>query len=441
VPGRRIAFKMGGGGIITVAVVGLALSAVPLESREASRVAERGGDECIPVTGSASAQRSLQARRDPRLRRLEYVFVDGCTIVYEVGGEWRTVERLALPDASGVRGAAVDLATGILYVSYGGDGGGYGGGKMLAYSLDRHSILWERSYPDGIDSMAVDEKYDRIYMPSGELNESGIWYVLNGANGDEVGKIVGGAGAHNTVVGLSGRRVYLGPRNSAYLVIANAKTDKVIRRVGPLVDGVRPFTINGSETLAFTTATYFLGFQVDSLASGKVLYTDTIPGFDWSRATFGGSAPSHGISLSPNERDLWVLDAPNSFVHEFSLEHLPEHKPGLVASVRLEHPLSGEKEDCAYDCGRDGWLQMSRSGRWLFVGDSGDVIDVRSKRVVAFLPAMRQSRVMLEIDWRRGRPVATSTRVGLGYGRRPRRVRPGRTRCIGAVLSSESCRP
>jgi hypothetical protein len=48
------------------------------------------------------------------------------------------------------------------------------------------------------------------------------------------------------------------------------------------------------------------------------------------------------------------------------------------------------------------------------VGDSGDVIDTRTKRIVSFLPALDQTRKMLEIDWRRGLPVATTTRTGVG---------------------------
>ena len=86
--------------------------------------------------------------------------------------------------------------------------------------------------------------------------------------------------------------------------IAQGYEPEMRERVGPLRSGVRPFTINGRETLVFTTATGFLGFQVSSLSSGRVLYTQAFPGFSWSPANFAPSAPSHGISLSPNER--WV---------------------------------------------------------------------------------------------------------------------------------------
>ena len=101
-----------------------------------------------------------------------------------------------------------------------------------------------------------------------------------------------------------------------------------MREIGPLESGVRPFTINGEQTLAFTTATGFLGFQVSSITSGRVLYTLTFPGFSYDPARFSPSAPSHGISLAPNEREVYVVDAPNSYVHVFDVTGYRPHVHG-----------------------------------------------------------------------------------------------------------------
>ena len=37
--------------------------------------------------------------------------------------------------------------------------------------------------------------------------------------------------------------------------------------------------------------------------------------------------------------------------------------------------MSGEESPCSYDCARDGWIQHSLDGRFVYVGDSGDVFD------------------------------------------------------------------
>jgi DNA-binding beta-propeller fold protein YncE len=361
------------------------------------------------------------------VRHFEYVFPDGQMFVYDIDHRFRLVKRVALPTDDGVRGVASNPRAGVLYVSHGGDGGGNGTGSLLAFNLLTDRVMWDRSYGRGIDSMAINPAGTRIYMPDGELSSDGKWYVIDAATGAPTGAVIdtgagtGDNGPHNTIVGLSGKYVYMGDRNLArsgsnYLYVANTASNRVIRRIGPLKSGVRPFTINGRETIAYTTATGFLGFQVSSISSGRVLYTTSFgPRFPYSPANFEPSAPSHGISLSPDERQLWVIDGPNSYLHVFDVSRVPGQAPRPIADVRLPHQLTGDETGCAYDCLRDGWLQHSLSGCFVFVGDTGDVISTRTDRPVAYLPAMRDSRKMIEIDWRDGRPVATTTRSGLGY--------------------------
>jgi len=105
---------------------------------------------------------------------------------------------------------------------------------------------------------------------------------------------------------------------------------------------------------------------------------------------------------------------PNSMVHAYDVTQVPAHTPRHVADIRLSRPMTGKESPCGGDCGRAGWLQTSLDGRYLYVGDDGDVIDLRTHRVAAFLPALRNSRYQLEIVWRGRMPVATSTRSGIG---------------------------
>jgi DNA-binding beta-propeller fold protein YncE len=360
-----------------------------------------------PATGGAAAT----------VHHYEYVFPDGSIYVYDMDAGHRLVAHMEVPTARGIRGVVASPRTHTLYISFGGDGGGNGNGSILAYDLLAGHVLWQRSYSTGIDSMAISPDGGRIYMPTGELSSGGTWLVLDGRDGHVITTIQGGNGPHNTVMSLSGRHVYLGGRAHEYLEVADTRTNRVFRNIGPLRNTVRPFTINGRETLAYTTATGHIGFQVSSIASGRVLYTANAPGFGFNPSKFGLSAPSHGISLAPNERQVWVIDAPNSYVHVFDVSHVPAAAPKLIANIALTHPMTGEENPCKYDCGRDGWLQHSRNGRFVYVGDSGDVIDTRTLRPVAYLPTLRQTRKMLEIDWRGGLPIATTSRSGVGYVR------------------------
>ncbi|HLI61003.1 MAG TPA: hypothetical protein VKV21_15180 [Solirubrobacteraceae bacterium] len=381
---------------------------------------------CAP--GGAASGTVTRTARGMATHHDEYVFVDHAMYVYDADHGERLLARRSLPGIAGVRGVAADIRTHALYISYGGYGGGYDG-SLARYDLLSNRIVWTRSYGTGVDSLAVSRNGARLYLPDGELSTDGIWLVLNARSGAVIARIRGGNGPHNTVVGASGRWVYLGPRNSPYLSVASTATDRVIRRIGPLYSGVRPFTVNASETLAYTTATGLLGFQVSSIRTGHVLYTVRFgPRFKYDRGTFPYSAPSHGISLSPEGRRVWVIDSPNSFVHVYDVAGVPRHAPRHLVDIKLTHALSGDQSDCAQDCGREGWLQPSVDGCLVYVGDAGEVLSAVTYRPVAYLPALRNSREMLEIDWRGGMPVATSTRTGLGY---PRRSPPNRARCAG----------
>ena len=362
---------------------------------------------------AASGIAPSATRGTPGTHHYLYVFPDQAMWVYDIDHSHALVQHRAFPGVRGVRGVAFAPATRTLYVSFGNDRDGPG--SLMAYDPVTDQAKWTRTYDFGIDSMAVSPDGRRIYMPTGELASGGTWHILDAGNGDVLGSIEGGNGPHNTIASPDGSRVYLGGRNLDYLDVASAHSGQVIERIGPLKAGVRPFTINGRQTLAFTTATGFLGFQVSSIATGKVLFTRTFKGFGYNPDTFPATAPSHGISLAPNEREVWVIDGPNSYVHVFSISRLPKRPPRLVANIRLPDRFSGEEASCLYDCQRDGWLLHSRDGRYVYVGDSGDVLDAVRHRPVLELPALRNSRTFLEIDWSNGSPVATTTRSGLGY--------------------------
>src|SRR5579859_5647139 len=115
----------------------------------------------------------------------------------------------------------------------------------------------------------------------------------------------------------SGAHVYMGssPVGSNYLVVANTSNNTIIQKIGPVVGGtgVRPFTINSEETLAFITIDGLLGFNVGDISTGTILYTVHVAGFP--ACAVAPNYCSHGISLSPDDREIYVVDTPNNYVH------------------------------------------------------------------------------------------------------------------------------
>ena len=224
--------------------------------------------------------------------------------------------------------------------SYGSDGNT--GGFQLAYNLSTDQVVWTMSYAHGIDSHSITPDGTRIYMPEGEAATGTTWYVEDSSNGNDIATISsGGIGPHNTIVSPSGKHVYFGARDTQGTTLQNdfdvvdTSTNLIVGRVTPLLSGARPFTINSKETFAFITATNFIGFQVADLSTGKVIYTvavdgSNIPGFTTISNVTG---PSHGISLSPDDKEIYVVDQPNSYIHVFDVTGLPASKPVQVADI------------------------------------------------------------------------------------------------------------
>ena len=366
--------------------------------------------DSVPVHQDARVLvRGSEAPGAPGFHRFEYVFPDREIDVFTASPPFRLVERVHVPQLHSLRGVAVSPRTATLYASVGGNGGSSGNGGLVAYDLRRNRILWQRAFPTGTDSLAISRDGRELFVPEGERSDGDIWYVVATATGEVMHEIRAAPGPHNTIVSPDGRLVYLGPRNSRFLVVASTATDRVILRVGPLKAGVRPFTVDQRRGLAYTTATGFLGFQISSLRTGALLATVPIRR-PW-RHSLG--TPSHGISLSPDGRRLSVIDVPNSEVHVFDVSHVPRQRPHAVATVQLTPSMSGTEHPCGGDCGRAGWLQDSLDGRYLWVADDGDVIATSTDRVAGYVRALADSRYLFELDWRSGRPVRTSTRSGI----------------------------
>lgn len=352
------------------------------------------------------------------IQHYEYVVTDGVVYVYDIDNSFHLVKQFNLPVA-GVRGLSANVNTGLLYVSYGGDGGPHGNGSMLAYNLLTGSIVWTQNYSFGIDSMDITPDGKTIYMPDGERSYDATWHIIDAATGNVTGSIVVAAGdsAHNTLVNASGTHVYLGGLNYNRLAEVDTSTNQVIQRIGPVSgSGVRPFTINKAETLAYTTASGFIGFDVGSITTGQELYSVAVPGFT---APAGSNAPSHGITLSPDEKTIYLVDNVYDYVHVYDVSGVPAHAPVHLADIHLTHGFTGQESPCLYDCALEGWILYTDDGHYVLVGDSGDIIDTSTMTVAYYLDPLRNTRKYLEVDWSNGLPVYATSRMSVNLGSPP----------------------
>jgi DNA-binding beta-propeller fold protein YncE len=267
---------------------------------------------------------------------------------------------------------------------------------MMSLDLVSEKLLWEKEYEGGCDRMSIAPDGKFIYLPSFEKDH---WHVVDGLSGDVVAKVVPKSGAHNTVVGLDGKIAYLAGLRSPLLTVADTSSHTAGKTVGPFSASIRPFTVNGKQTLCFVNVNELLGFEIGDIATGKKLHRVEVQGFQKGPVKRHG-CPSHGIGLTPDEREVWVTDAFNQRMHIFDATVMP---PKPVTSIKLRD--------------EPGWITFSLDGNFAYPS-TGEVIDVASRKIVATLKdetgAAVMSEKMVEIHFADGKPVRNGDQFGVG---------------------------
>ena len=316
-------------------------------------------------------------------------------LVFDIDNGHRFVKRIPTAglDESGkplnVKGVCASAETGRIHIST--------LRTLICLDLQTEKVLWERAYEGGCDRMALSPNGRIIYLPSLEKEH---WHVVDALSGDVISELVPPSdGAHNTIYGLDGRHAYLAGLRSPLLTVTETSGHSVARTVGPFSASIRPFTVNGRQTLCFVNINELLGFEVGDLTSGEKLHRVEIQGFEKGRVKRHG-CPSHGIGLTPDERELWVTDAANSRMHIFDATAMP---PKQIESIELRD--------------QPGWITFSLDGRYAYPS-TGDVIETRTREIMARLTdehgAAVQSEKMLEIEFRGRRPHRAGDQFGLG---------------------------
>src|SRR5581483_7951706 len=188
------------------------------------------------------------------LRHFLYSFPDRSIDVFDIDNGHALVKHIDVP-TSGVVGATMSPATGMLYIEECvGSCETSTGGRILKYNLVTDTVVWVAYLPFGVDNGALTIDGTKFYSPDGESATDGLLHVLDASSSASLATVTINMGGHNTVAGLNGTRVYSGGwQNGAetrYLHVIDTSSNTVTKLVGQLRAGVRPFSVNGVETLA-----------------------------------------------------------------------------------------------------------------------------------------------------------------------------------------------
>jgi len=264
------------------------------------------------------------------IQKLQYIAHPRCIDVFDINNDNAFVKTINFDVGYWeLRGFIASAQTGMLYL--------YDRNSMIKIDMQTEQVIWKKDYSDGTDSPAISPDGSLIYMPTD--GSSGKWNVIDAKTSNVLRFIQGSANPHNTIVSLDVSKIYMGGSPSN-LFVASTETGELIQVVELLINRVRPFTINGTNTFLFTNMTGFLEFQVGDLVTGEVLFTVGADGFPPSNYDH----VSHGISLSPDETELYVMDMVNNYVHVYDVSMVPQRAPVQITSI----PLIGTQEH--------GWL-------------------------------------------------------------------------------------
>ncbi len=150
--------------------------------------------------------------------------------------------------------------------------------------------------------------------------------------------------------------------------------------------------------MAYVTVDSLLGFEVGSLVTGKKVSTIEVEGWTKGPVRRHGN-PSHGIGLTPDEKEIWLCDGFNMRMHVFSA--VPPYQQ--LTSIPLQD--------------MPGWINFSVDGKYAYPS-SGEVIDVKNRKVIMNLKDEFNNNVasekLLEIDFAGKKAVHAGDQFAIG---------------------------
>jgi hypothetical protein len=350
---------------------------------------------CAEYTGRhLSADRAI-SNGDAR-RYLYAAFNDGSIHVYDIDAGHREIQSFrTVEGVTDVRGVCASTATGMFYIAHQITNAGY----VIAVDLYSHTVLWHKQYQPGVDRLSCTPDGRKLYIPCHESFPDACVIVADAATGDEVTRLHVSPRPHDCLLSLSGDRVYIETKSSAYIVVIDPGTETIIKHIGSFAGIAGPYTINGSQTRLYSNVFGVNGFQIADLTTGQVMGTAEIAG----QPSVPGQLNQHGIGLRPDETEAWVTDGVGGqpFMHVFDVTVSP---PQPIRDVRLSYS-------------NPHWVTFTIDGDFAYPsgpklgGYNTDVIATSTYERVA---SIGPSEDMLEVDVEQERIVRVGNQFGVG---------------------------
>jgi DNA-binding beta-propeller fold protein YncE len=310
-------------------------------------------------------------------------------LIFDIDQGHKFVRRIDIPAfREGLRGFTGNLKTHSAYFSTSNH-------RVGAFDLETEKIVWDKTYEAGADRSSITLDGKKVYVPTGywDLAADGGMLVLNGDTGELIKRINVGPAAHNSLVSLNGRFLYLG--SQTMLTVFDTRDEKVIRQIKDVGErGIFPYTVDSRNRIAYVCLGNHVGFDVVDLETGKVPHR-----------VYAGKEPiahrTHGAALTPDETELWISDQVGKKLFIYDATKMPPEPKGEVELSQGGH----------------GWVTLSLDGRYAWT-HTPDVFDAKTKKLIATLKDETGAPVSgskyFEVHFRDGKVVEMGSEFGLG---------------------------
>ena len=215
-----------------------------------------------------------------------------------------------------------------------------------------------------------------VYVPCDDAS----WWVIDAVKGDVLKKIPTGGRPHNTLCSADGKRMFLGPKGSYHVLIADTTTHKLVGEI-LLSDAPRPIALSKDEKRLYANVDTLIGFEVADVELRKVIrrVAAEVPA-----ELLRTASRSHGIGIRPDQKELWTCDVFHDRTYVFDLTAEPPKQTDTIVMK-----------------GGGYWMCFSPDGRFCYIseriGDAVAVIDTATKKTVARVPVGKAPKRVLVV--------------------------------------------
>jgi DNA-binding beta-propeller fold protein YncE len=356
-----------------------ALAAALLLAGTMSASAQAPNTATVAPNGAATApaRRGPNDSFRPRARHLLYITEPGSLekpgwangvgiIVLDVNDGYHFVKRIPTWEYAGsmspeqVSGVAASPVTNLIYVA--------ARGRLAAIDMGTDKMVWSVTLDGKCCERPQVTPDGKIVVVGGDLQD--YWYEVDAVTGKLIGKLDAplSPNSHNLNLSADGKTAYMSPNNKV-MTISDIKSRKIIKTI-PFPDNIRVFVLNKDSSKVYANNNNFLGFLIADVATGEITKKVEVTSVNWHakwdvtpRPRIPHGCPSHGIALTPDEKEIWVADGIFNKIHIFSNTDDPKEIDTIDMSAG---PF---------------WMTFGLDAKVAYVS-SGDIVDIATHKIV-----------------------------------------------------------